>query len=146
MHHAEPSPCRAIISWELAAPSAHGHQFCMQPKQHICLCCKAEKKKPGDAFLASGRTGQQEAAPAAAQPVLQPSTPTSAKLGSSTPDPGDAEKYESIVALSDRRALRKVILPCMCNNIYQMGFADPCALPMCWSALHACLSGKVRHV
>ncbi|KAL0028365.1 hypothetical protein WJX77_002202 [Trebouxia sp. C0004] len=69
----------------------------------------AEKKNPGDAFLASGRTGQQEAAPAAAQPLLQPSTPMSAVSGSSTPDPGDAEKYESIVALSDRRALRKVL-------------------------------------
>ncbi|KAL0056202.1 hypothetical protein WJX82_008666 [Trebouxia sp. C0006] len=67
----------------------------------------AEKKKPGDAFLASGRTGQQEAAPVGG--VLQSSTPMSAKLGSSTPDPGDAEKYESIVALSDRRALRKVL-------------------------------------
>ncbi len=56
-------------------------------------------------------------------------------LGSSTPDPGDAEKYESIVALSDRRVLRKVILPRMCNNIYQTGFWDLCALLMCWLAL-----------
>ncbi len=87
-----------------------------------CLSCKAEKKKPGDAFLASGRTGQQETAPAAAQPVLQTSTATSAMMGSTTPDPGDAEKYESIVALSDRRALRKVILPYMCNNICQTAF------------------------
>lgn len=98
-------------------PTDTHHIHAAPNKATHCLSCKAEKKKPGDAFLASGRTGQQETAPAAAQPLLQPSTPMSASLRSSIPDPGDAEKYESIVAVSDRRPLRKVSLPCMCNNI-----------------------------
>ena len=71
--------------------------------------CQAEKKKPGDAFL-SKTTCREAAVP---KSVLDTSTivRVSPMHGpESVGDPGDAEKYESIVAPSDRRALRKVTL------------------------------------
>ena len=67
--------------------------------------CKAEKKKPGDAFLSKTA--------AVPKSVLETSTIVQVspiRGPESVGDPGDAEKYESIVAPSDRRALRKVTL------------------------------------
>ena len=76
-------------------------------------CWQAEKKgKPGDAFLASGRADAKlkpvEKAGATPLHPLQAS-----KLADGVPvleasDPAMAEKYESIVAPSDRRPLKKV--------------------------------------
>lgn len=95
MHHIA---CLHIITWSTMS---------------CCRCnCKAEKRKPGDAFLAAGKTSMQyketAAAAAAAKPALEPSNLTPAIPVSLPDDSTLNEKFESIVAPSDRRALRKV--------------------------------------